>query len=47
MRGPFDAQMPEVGKTDTDRAVALIEGRVQIHAQAGYGRLVDSLCGAG
>ena len=38
--------MPEVVETDVDRAVALIEGRVQIHAQACDGRSLDRICGA-
>ena len=33
MRRPFDAQMPEVVETDGNRAVALVESRVQIDAQ--------------
>ena len=47
MRRPFDAQMSEVVETDGDRAVALIEGRVQIHAQARDGRSLDRVRGAG
>ena len=39
--------MPEVVETDGDRAAALIEGRVQIHAQARDGRSFDRICGAG
>ena len=38
--------MPEVVETDGDGAVALIEGRVQIHAQACDGGLLDRICGA-
>ena len=34
MGRPFDAHMPEVVETDGDRAVALIERRADIHAQA-------------
>src|ERR1700756_4090127 len=37
MRRPFNAQMSEVVETDGDRA-ALIDGRVQVHAQARDGR---------
>ena len=34
-------QTSEIVETDIDRAVALIEGRVQIHAQARHGRSFD------
>ena len=47
MRRPVDAQMPEIVETDGDRAAALIEGRVQIRAQAGDGGAFDRRCGAG
>ena len=43
MRRPVDAEMPEVVETDGDRAAALIEGRVQIHAQARDGRSFDRI----
>ena len=33
-------------ETDGDRAGALIEGHVQIHAQARDGRSLDRICGA-
>src|SRR4029077_4879159 len=47
MRRPLDAQMPEVFETDRDRAGALIEGHVQIDAQARDGRLFDRIFDAG
>jgi hypothetical protein len=34
MRRPVDARASQVVQTDSNRSVALIEGRVQIHAQA-------------
>jgi len=45
MRRPLDAEMPEEIETDSDRAGALIEGHVQIHAQARDGRSLDRICG--
>ena len=47
MRRPVDAQMTQVGETDVDRPVAPIERRVQVNAQAGDGRLIDSIGSAG
>ena len=47
MRRPVDAQMTQVGETDVDRPVAPVERRVQVNAQAGDGRLIDSIGSAG
>ena len=47
MRRPLDAQMPEVFETDGNRAAALIECHVQIHAQARDRRAFDSRGRAG
>ena len=47
MRRPVDAQMPEVVETDGNGAAALIEGRVQIHAQARDRGSLHRICGAG
>ena len=46
VRRPVDAQMPQIVETDRDGAVALIESRVQIHAQARDRRPLDRVCGA-
>ena len=46
MGRPFDADMPEVVETDSDRAAALIEGRVDIDAQARNDGLLDRRRGA-
>ena len=45
MRRPLDAEMPEEIETDRDRAAALIEGHIQIHAQRRDGRSLDRICG--
>src|SRR6516165_5865533 len=47
MRRPFDAQFSEIVETDGDRAIALTEGRVQIHAQACDSRQFDRVRRAG
>ena len=47
MRRPLDAQMPEVVETDGNGAAALIECRVQIHAQARDRGSFHRICGAG
>src|ERR1700758_4550629 len=47
VRRPFDTQMPEVVETYADRTVALIVGRIQIHAQARDRSLFDCSGGAG
>src|SRR4029450_4467156 len=47
VRRPLDAQMPEVVETDSDRAVALTECRVEIHTQAGDVGAFDRGCGTG
>src|SRR5262245_11531931 len=47
MKRPFDAQRSEVLETDRNRTVALTEGRVQIHPQAGDSRQFDRVRGAG
>jgi hypothetical protein len=47
MRRPVDAQMPEVVETDGDAAAALIEGLVQIQAQACDSGAFQRIGGAG
>ena len=47
MRRPLDAQMPEIVETDVDGVAGLIEGHVQIDAQARDRRLLHRRRGAG
>jgi hypothetical protein len=46
MRRPEDAQVSEILEADLNCAAALIESRVQLHAQAHDSRSFHRICGA-
>jgi hypothetical protein len=46
MRRQIDTYIPQVVEPDGDRAPALIEGQVHVHAQARDPRLLDGIGGA-